>query len=57
MKKFFGDFPGDAVVKMVSKTSSNVGSMGSILREAKISHDPGSDSQNPKIEAPLELIQ
>ena len=31
MKNFFGDFPGGAVVKMVSKTSSSVGSMGSIL--------------------------
>ena len=30
-EKFFGDFPGGAVVKMVSKTSSSVGSVGSIL--------------------------
>ena len=30
-KNFFGDFPGGAVIKMVSKTSSNVGSVGSIL--------------------------
>ena len=31
MKNCFGDFPGGAMVKMVSKTSSNIGSVGLIL--------------------------
>ena len=33
MKNFFGDFPGGAVVKMVTKISSSVGSVGSILNQ------------------------
>ena len=57
MKNFFGDFPGGAVVKTVSKTSSNVGSVGSMLgqRNSDLT-SPGVRQPKPKIEAPLELI-